>query len=200
MKKRQTIFIVLIMMIFSTTMQAQTQKVPADYVHVPGPILFDKQSFNLSWSSHPQPNFYKQEYIVKGDNPDQFKMMVLTDVLTGGSNLKDVVSAKISELKRMKETNPLVNYEVISNPKTGEYMIDFLLSANGADGVMNTVERNVYRYRSFTDKSGKASVQLFGVSVRSYGKDITRFLTALKASRKDLVNKVSQFNLPEVKI
>ncbi|MEO6637530.1 MAG: hypothetical protein ABIN25_04595, partial [Ginsengibacter sp.] len=88
----------------------------------------------------------------------------------------------------------------ISNPKTGEYLIDFLLSANGADGSMNIVERNVYRYKSFTDKAGKAGVQLFGVSTRSYGADIDKFFAALKANRKDLINKVAQFKLPEIKI
>ncbi|MEO6637756.1 MAG: hypothetical protein ABIN25_05740, partial [Ginsengibacter sp.] len=108
MKNKQTIFILLMMMIMSTTVHAQTHKAPADYVHVPGPIVFDNKSYSLSWSSHPADNFYKQEYIVKGDNPDQFKVMVLTDVVTGGSNIKDVVNAKVMELKKMKEANPVV--------------------------------------------------------------------------------------------
>lgn len=200
MKKKQTILLLLISIFMATIVNAQTQKVPTDYVHVPGPVVFDNKAFNLNWSSHPSANFYKQEYIVKGDSPDKFKIMLLTDVVTGGPAIKDVVNAKVTELKGMKEANPIVNYELISNPKTGEYMIDFLLSANDANGNMNIVERNVYRYRSFTDKGGRAGVQLFGVSTRSYGADITKFLVALKANRKDLVNKVAQFKLPEVKI
>lgn len=199
MKKKQPILFLLILF-FMSAINTQAQKPAVDYVHVPGPILFDSKVYSLSWSSHPATNFYKQEYLVKGDNPDKFKMMLLTDVATGGAAIKDVVSAKLNELKKMKEANPLVNYEVINNAKTGEYMIDFLLSANDANGNMNIVERNVYRYRSFTDKAGKSGVQLFGVSTRSYGADINKFLLALKANRKDLVNKIAQFKLPEVKI
>ena len=68
----------------------------------------------------------------------------------------------------MKATNPLVNYEMFQ--KNGEYLLDFLLSANAADGkTVDIVERNVYRYKTFTDKSGKKGILLFAVSVRSYG-------------------------------
>lgn len=197
--KKQTVFILFITLIMSAITNAQTNK-PADFLRVPGPIVFDKQTFSLSWSSHPADNYYKQEYIVKGDNPDQFKTMILTDVITGESNIKNIVGAKVTELKQMKASNPVVNYEIINNPKTGEYIIDFLLSANNADGTMSVVERNVYRYKTFTDKAGNQGVQLFGVSTRSYGAAIDNFLTGLKTTRKDLINKVSLYKMPEIKI
>ena len=197
--KKQTIFILFITLIMSAITNAQSPKA-TDYLKVPGPIVFDNQAYLLSWSSHPAANFYKQEYIVKGDNPDQFKTMILTDVVTGEAEIKKVVGAKIAELKQMKASNPVVNYEVISNPKTGEYLLDFLLSANNADGSMSVVERNVYRYKTFTDKAGHKGVQLFGVSTRSYGAAIDKFFTALKATRKDLINKVSLYKMPEIKI
>ena len=200
MKKKQIILLTLLTFFMCTAINTPAQKKPVDYVHVPGPIVFDNKAFILSWSSHPTINFYKQEYIVKGDNPDQFNAMLMTDVITGGLAIKDVVDIKLAELKKMKEANPVVNYEVISYPKTGEYMLDFLLSANDANGNMNIIERNVYRYRSFTNKAGQTSVQLFGISTRSYGAGINKFLTALKANRKELINKVAKFTLPEVKI
>ncbi len=197
--KKQTVFILFITLIMSTTTNAQIHK-PADYLNVPGPIVLDNQTFGLSWSSHPADNYYKQEYIVKGDNPDQFKTMILTDVITGESNIKNVVGDKVAELKQMKSSNPVVNYEIINNPKTGEYIIDFLLSANNADGTMSVVERNVYRYKTFANKAGRMGVQLFGVSTRSYGAAINNFFATLKTNRKDLVNKVSLYNMPEIKI
>lgn len=178
---------------------AQVKKA-TDYLNVPGPIVFDKQPYSLSWSAHPAADFYKQEYLVKGVNPDKFKMMMLVDVITGESDLKKVTGAKLEELKKMKLQNPVVNYEIIQNPKTGEYIIDFLLSANAADGSMSIVERNVYRYKIFTDKAGKQGILLFGVSTRAYGPDIDKFFTSLKSNRADLVKKVSQFNMPQIKI
>jgi hypothetical protein len=172
---------------------------PVDKLNVPGPILIGKKSHVLAWTSNPSAGFYKQEYIPAGDNINKFRSMVLVDVNLGNFILKDIVSAKMDELKKMKETNPMVNYEVFQ--KNGEYLLDFLLSANSADGkTMEIVERNVYRYKIFTDKSGKKGVLLFGVSVRSYGNDIDDYLKALKTTKSTLLNEVAQFNIPAVTI
>jgi hypothetical protein len=79
-------------------------------------------------------------------------------------------------------------------------MLDFLLSANGPDGKMNVVERNVYRYKAVADKSGKKLVLLVGVSTRSYGNDIDLFLKELKAKRNDIINALAQYKMPEIAI
>jgi hypothetical protein len=92
----------------------------------------------------------------------------------------------------------VINYESIANPSTGEYMLDFLLTANGTDGNMAIAERNVYRYKTITTKSGQKGVLLFGVSTRSYGTAITSFIGSLKSTRKELITKVAQFKMPEI--
>ena len=200
MKINHIISILLTMFFFTTIAYGQTNKTATDYLSVPGPVVFEKISYNLSWSSHPNDVYYKQEYIAKGDVAEKFKTMVFFDVIAGETNVKDVVAAKVAELKKMKETNPVVNYEAFDNPKSGEYMLDFLLSENMPDGNLSIVERNVYRYRTFTDKSGKKGILLFAVSTRSYGKDIDNFFTSLKSNRKDLINAVAQFNIPAISI
>jgi len=187
-------------LLFSVISNAQTNKAVNDYLKVPGPINFDSKSYKLSWSSHPAADYYKQQYLLGGESADRFKSMILLDVLTGKVNVKDIVGAKVAELKKMKETNPVVNYEIFDNSKSGEYMLDFLLTANGADGKISIAERNVYRYTSFTDKSGNKGVLLFGISVRSYGEAITSFLADLKKNKKDLVNQAAQFKIPSVTI
>ena len=179
---------------------AQAGKAVTDYMNVPGPIIFDNKSYDLSWSSHPAANFYKQEYIVKGDNPDKYKTMLLLDMITGQENIKEVVGAKIAELKKLKEGNPVVNYEVINNPATGEYMLDFLLTANAADGSITVIERNVYRYKVVTDKSAQKSVMLFGISTRAYGNAVDAFFASLKSNRKILMNNVARVKMPEITI
>jgi hypothetical protein len=194
-------FTLLAALVISTVALAQTNKPVTDYLNVPGPILFENKSFNLNWSSHPAANFYKQEYIVKGDLTEKYTSMILIDVITDQENIKDVVSAKITELKKMKETNPVINYEVINNPTTGEYMIDFLLTANSPDGKsISIVERNIYRYKLITGKSGQKNILLFGVSSRGYGTGVDKFFASLKANRKDLINKVAQFKMPEIAV
>ena len=199
--KNNVVLLIAMAFTISTMTMAQKNKPVTNYMAVPGPIVFDSKAYHLNWSAHPAANFYKQEYLVKGDAETKYKTMVLIDAIAGQQELKNVVATKISELKKMKESNPVVNYEIIQNPKTGEYLLDFLLTANAPDGSMSIIERNVYRYKIFSNDSGKKGVMLFGVSTRAYGAAAAnQMLVSLKATRKDLVNKVSQFTMPDIKI
>jgi len=178
---------------------AQNNNSPVDYLKLGDAILFEKQSYHLAWTSHPSNNFYKQEYVPSGDAVTKFKKMMLIDVVVGNENIKDVVAAKVVELKKLKETNPIVNYEILENSKNGEYILDFLLSQNSPDGKsILIVERNVYRYKIFKDPSGYKGIVLFGISTISYGQEIEKFLAGLKSGRKELVSSVSQFTIPEI--
>ena len=178
----------------------QANKPATNYLDVRGPIVFENKVYDLSWSTHPVANFYKQEYLAKGESVNKYKMMILLDVVTGEENIKNVVATKVAELKKLKQGNPVVNYEVIDNPKTGEFMIDFLLTANAPDGTISIVERNVYRYKTFTGKSGQQGILLFGVSTRGYGAGIGQFFASLKTNRKELISKVAQFKMPVIKL
>lgn len=171
---------------------------PVNYLNVAGPVTFENNAYTLSWASHPAANLYKQEYLPKGANADKYNTMILFDLVTGETTVKDAVAAKTAELAAMKAANPVVNYNVITNAKTGEYILDFLVSANAPDGSIGIVERNVYRYKAFTDKAGHKGVLLFGVSSRAYGAGVTPFLTALKTSKNVLPNTVAQFTLPDI--
>jgi hypothetical protein len=199
MKIKHMLSVCFTALILATTGYGQTTKPARDYLSVPGPLRFNKISYNLVWTSHPAAYFYKQEYIAAGDNVEKFKTLILLDFVTGRSAIKDVVDSKIAELKKLKETNPVVNYEIFENK--GEYMLDFLLSENTPDGkVISIVERNVYRYKTVVDKSGEKGVLLFGVSERSYGDDIDKFFASLKLHKKDLLNAVAAFEIPVITI
>ena len=170
-----------------------------DYLGIKGSLSFQKKAYNLAWSSHPASGYYKQEYLQKDDNLSGFKSMMLLEVLSGSAKLADVVATKVNELKGLKKTNPMVQFELLNNEKTGEYLLDFLLSANAPDGSPSIVERNVYRYKTITDKNGKAGILLFGISSRAYCKDINPFLKELKTTKAVLVNDVLRFILPAVR-
>ena len=122
------------MLIFSAGVYSQNNTAQTDFLNVPGPILFEKKLYNLNWSSHPAIAFYKQEYIVKGDLTDKYKTMILIDVIVGQENIKEVVAAKLAELKKLKAGNPFVTYEAVNSGAPGEYMIDFVLTANSPNG------------------------------------------------------------------
>ena len=188
----------LFTLFISTTIFGQEAK-PTNYLGNENTITFDKIAYNLTWTSHPTDNYYKHEYLQQGDTIEKFNKLIIVEALTGKIKLNDVVSAKVAELKKMKETNPVVNYEIFE--KDGEVMLDFLVSANTPDGkYLSIVERNVYRYKSIKEKNGQKCVLLFAVSERAYGDDIDKFFPKLKEHRFDLINLVGQFELPEIAI
>lgn len=195
MKLRSHYLVIFFLLMPLSMLFAQS---PTNYLGIKGPISIQKNVYSLAWSSHPSATYYKQEYLQKGDSLERFKSMVLVEVLSGPSKLQDVIAAKVNELKALKEINPVVQYEVFSNAKTGEYLLDFLLTANAPDGTAVIAERNVYRYKAVAGKEGKTGVLLLGISTRSYGKEITSFLKGLKTTKKVMINGVVQAALPLV--
>ncbi|MBK8554116.1 MAG: hypothetical protein IPL53_24935 [Ignavibacteria bacterium] len=186
--------------LFLTTISCGKKPDPVyDYLNTGKEIMFNNVKYNLAWSSNPSDNYYKQEYLSGYDTPGNFKKMILLEVITGKKQLKDAVDSKVAELKKLKESDPVVNYELFE--KNGEIMLDFILSQynpdqNGSD----IIERNVYRYKNFTGAIGEEGVLLFGVSERAYGDDIDNFLIALKGKRFDVPNAVGAFVIPEITI
>jgi len=178
---------------------AQTGKAAKEYLNVPGPISLNKNTFNLSWTSHPSANYYKQEYITSGDNIEKYKKMVSVELLMSNATAADLANAKMNELKQLKTTNPLINYELFQ--KNGEVILDFLISQNSANGgKVLIIERNVYRYKNFTGKNGQKGVMLFGASERAYGNDVDTFLSLLKKNKAVLLNAVAAFTLPQISV
>jgi len=169
-----------------------------NYLNISGPLSFLNTSYNLVWSSHPSATYYKQEYIPTGDNVEKFSKMILMEVLVGDSKPFDLASAKIAELKKLKETNPIINYEIFQ--KNGEYILDFLISDNKPNGDINIIERNVYRYKSGKDKAGHTYVLLWGVSDRAYGVKTTGFLSNLKKNKSVLVNATAAYSIPLISL
>ena len=195
---KTTLATLLTGLLLTTIVFGQTTK-PTEYLGVAAPISFDKVSYNLAWTSHPADNYYKQEYLAKGDTIEKFKKLIMLEIITGKTKLKDIVGTKVAELKKMKISNPVINYETFE--KDGEVMLDFIISENTPDGkLVSILERNVYRYKSVVDKSGQKGVLLFGVSDRHYGNDIDDFFATFKAKRFDLINLVGTFDIPQISI
>jgi hypothetical protein len=173
-----------------------------DYLNVPGPLTFNNTEYNLAWSSNPSNNYYMQEYVPKDEKIDNFNKMVLINlIVTDSLTLEDVVNAKLAELKKLQKKNPVIQFIPYDNAKTGEHIIDFLLSANEPDGKhLSLVERNLYRYKNFKDKYGKNGILLLGFSSRAYGHDIYSFFSDLKEHRSEMIPKFGNFIIPEITI
>jgi len=168
-----------------------------DRLSLPDSIAFNGESYRLSWSSHPTPNYYKQEYLPAGQTSERFQRMVLIEATVRGVDVNGAVAAQISMLNKRKLTDPTVNFAVLKNPN-GEIILDFILSAQDAKGE-DTVEWNAYRYAALRGNGGESGVLLFGISWRAYGDDTPNFLRKLKSARPAEINALATFPLPAVR-
>ena len=198
MKKVTGVFIIAFLILSSTFSHGQQKAPLKEYLGIPGPITINKTSYKLAWTSHPSGNYYKQEYLPAQEKPERFLHMVMVEVLTGDATPEQLASAKMDELKQLKLSNPMINYDIFK--KNGEILLDFLISQNSADGMkVEILERNVYRYKSFRAE-GKKGVMLFAASERAYGNEADAFLLALKKNKSVLLNAVAAFSLPQVSL
>jgi hypothetical protein len=170
-----------------------------DYFAIPGPVTFNKTNYYLSWSSHPNDNYYKQEYLPSGEKAETFSNMIMIEALVGDMSLQDAVQTKIAEIEQRKKTDPVANYQIIKNPSTGEYLLDFVYSQSTGNKT-SVVEWNAYRYVSLKDKSVSNGVLLFAYSKRGYGDAVTNFLKTLKTGRQADINMIAAYKIPGVKL
>lgn len=169
-----------------------------EYLNIPGPITIDSKTYYLAWGSHPNDNYYKQEYLTSNDNIEKYNTLIMIDFVKGNFKVEDAVNQKVSELEKMKQSNPVINYTTYEN--NGEYILDFIISKNSDDGEEILIaERNVYRYKLISDKNN-SGILLFGVSERGYQENIGAFFKNLQENSTKMIEAVGNYQLPEIKV
>lgn len=147
-------------------------------IGVPGPIRFGDTEFALQWTSNPSPELYKQEYVPAGQRVERYESMLLVDVRPLGGDVAQAAGAMIEQIKARKASDPVANFDVIVNEAGDEVLLDFVLSARDASGVI--VEWNAYRY---VPGPGGQGTTMVGISRRAYGEAVRDFLVGLKTRR-----------------
>lgn len=192
-KQLKTLILLLLPFFFLNAQNKITE-----YLNIPGPITLDSKTYQLAWSSHPNENYFKQEYLSSNENLQKYNTMILIDFVKGNFEIKDAINQKVTELEEIKKTNPVVNYQVFEN--NGEYILDFLITENSKDGKEILIaERNVYRYKLINENNNKG-VMLFAVSERGYKENMEAFFNNLKENSTKLVEIVGNYKLPDIKI
>ncbi len=170
-----------------------------NYLNTGDTLTVNNQQYKLSWSSHPGTNYYKQEYLPAGETPDHYKSMLMVDYLLIDTPAKYIVGVKINEIRERKKTDAVANFLVQKNEKTGEYLLDFIMS-DGGGGKSSVVELNAYHYKNYTDKAGHKGVLLFALSKRAYGDDVMPFLRNLKSERQNIIKTMAEASFPGVEV
>ena len=92
-------------------------EVVVDRLSLPASIEFNGETYRLSWSSHPTPAYYKQEYLPAGQTSERFQRMVLIEATVGGVDINGAVTAQVNMLNKRKSADPTVNFAVSKNQK-----------------------------------------------------------------------------------
>ena len=189
--------------ITATALLALCSIVPAqaqdatDHLGVPGPITVGDTDYVLSWSSNPQPGYYKQEYLPEGANADSYDSMVMVEFLVTDSPITEVVGAQASMVEQRKGSDPVANYAVFDHPDNGEYLLDFLLSTKDENGEF-ILESNGYRYVE-GEFEGQRGSMLFAISERAYGDAASEaFLRDLRDFKAQSLSELTEAELPEL--
>ncbi len=172
---------------------------PLDRLGVSGPLRFQQTAFNLAFSSHPTATFYLQEYLPKGENMDHFTQLLTLRVFNQKTDVKQLINEKITELEARKKTDIMCNYQVMSNEKSQEIIVDFIVS-DKIDGPQAIVEFNIYRYQQIALGTTKRAVLVYAYSQRSYGSAVDAYLKALPQTRHAALDELAKAKLPTIKI
>lgn len=170
-----------------------------NYYGIPEVISFNKTDFSLSWSSHPNDNYYKQEYLPQGDIADRFHDMLLIDFIITDLPAETAAKTQVGNLIERKKTDALCNYQLAKSPDGNEYILDFVMSEGSGDK-LDVVEWNGYHYKPYTDKAGHKGVLLFGISHRVYTDEIIPFLKSLRKYKGEQLNKLIAYPIPEIQV
>jgi len=167
-----------------------------DYINVPGPVQFGTNNYFLAWSAKPTDNYYKQQYLPKGDSLSRYTKMILIDVLYDTSKPRDLVYYKLNALAKRKKTDAAVDYHLIQSPDSSAYIVDFAES-EGMPRV-KFVEWNAYLYKSIKDTKGRRAILLFGISLRGYDDEVTGFIDRIGDMREKILQQLIQYQTPAI--
>jgi hypothetical protein len=180
-----------------STKATEPANAATDYLQVPGPISFNQKEFFLAWSSHPSETYYKHEYLPKGESPERYDQMIMLEVALGDLLPQDFARAKAKEMEFRKSSDELASAMLSGNNKTGEVLLDFMLSEGTGEAMI--VEWNSYRYKSYVGPSGQKGIMLFALSKRGYGSQGIAFASDIKSNRKKYAAEFEGVTYPEIK-
>jgi len=171
----------------------------SDYLSIGNNLNFDNENYALKWSSNPTNNYYKQEYLRSADKLSKFNKMILVEAIEGNLTCSDAVKAKVGELEKRKKWDFVANYQVYENKnKPTEAIVDFVVS-----DTMTTYEWNLYRYQLQKDNNNKTYMVLFAYCYRDSlndNNDLKKFFDYIKSNRNKMINKLTEYNIPKIRI
>lgn len=187
-----TIYILPLLLFCSfSTLFGQHNK---DILGIGSSIKFSSERYHLTRSHKPYNNYYIQEFIRPNENVNNFTKSVVVMAIIDTSSTDRLVGIKLAELKKMKEKNKTVYYQVLFNEGEGR-IIEFSMS----DGIYHFW--NIQRYTVQTLKNGRqvgvmyTYIEKEKITDKWSIKDITE---NIKNKRISYITEVGEIEIPIV--
>lgn len=193
MRNNRTKWLALLLLMCPVLVVAQEAK---DFLKIGNTLQFNKETYYLRWSSHPNDVYYMQEYFPEGEVPESYHQMFTVSVHYGeGLTPQLAVAAKVQELQARKATDACCNYQMRHNGE--DYLLDFLVSRNDEKNpeLLSVVEFDVHVYRQVVI-NGRKALKLDFYSRRAYGEEIMPFLSNLSEIRGKMLEEMVQVDIP----
>lgn len=166
---------------------------------VEGPLVFNKTSFELNLSGHPDNNMYLQAYLPKNESIESYNQKLSLLLIETDTEIEEVISSKIKELSdyKKKDHNALFSSREIKNG--AEYIVEFT-KCDYSGVKVNLVEYNVSRIKRINTNGGKKAILIYTYSWRSYDEETTLFLATLKNFKEEFIAEMTTKEIPSVSI
>lgn len=159
-------------------------------------LHFDNTEYTLGWSSHPSEFQYLQEYFPEGQSPEKFNDMLSVWLFVGDFSARQYVRNMANAYEERKKIDIACYYQSYENDD--DYMFECLRSE--ADGNNLTgIEYNIYRSKD-VEIDGKKAMLICFYSGQATGEDIKTFLVKLKERHAQLLEAMSAFEYPAIKL
>lgn len=165
---------------------------------LPKTLKFNSKSYSLKSSNSPTPVFFEQHYFLAKESVDSFTSKLSVFYLHDNVKMAEVIQKKVKELDERKKIDPACAYTLLKNEKGSEYMLDYTLSET-RDSSIQRIEYTIYRYQGRT-VNGRKGILVTGTSVRKQQAELQAFKTNFSKIRSELLNAISDFELPAITI
>ena len=190
------ILISIFALTFLVSFKSDETKPPKDYLGIGKPLSFNNNEFNLAWSSHPAPAYYKQEYLLDSTTLEDYNEMILVEAVKADVSPEVAANTKVAELTELKKENPTINWNVYKGK--GEILIDFVITDNAT-----VYEWNLYRYATLKDVNKEKYLVLRAYSYKDKlftNEDLKPFFNRILENRDDYIAKLGELELPELNV
>ena len=169
------------------------EKPAKDYLNIGRKITFSTKEYHLAWSSHPSKEYYKQEYLPEGSDPENYHDMIMVEAIHAAISPEDALRVKIAELQELKKTIPMINWNVYS--KDDERILDFVISDGGA-----IYEWNLYRYyKQFDEKDSYLLLCAYSYKDNLMANDdLKPFFERISVNRDNYITELGNTKLPSI--